>query len=597
MIIRKPYAFLMKNFKKIHILLLLLSIYIFYKSNAFYSFVKQSTSSGIYNSSLDSVSNYASQFFYLAILIFIGIIVAIVVLLKKKKKPIIDYIIVISEYVFVFVSFIITARYFNNLGNATIQQTQIRPLRDLLLICTIPQYIVFILLIIRILGIDLNRFGFKDDEEFKEITEEDREEVEVAVEFDKDIYKRQLKKTIRFLKYYYKENTFFLNIIFSVISVFIVISIGTLISRADKTYLEKRTFKTANGYHMTVNKSYTSLYDMGGTTIEKGSGFVVVDVTVKNNNTKRTMDIDKILLVSSEGGKTYSGYIKKDNINLDGYSNQKILSKNSYLYKKASSKSDVKAKIKKNTVVTYNEKRCKTENNETYCYIKYVNRGIYVPTLKYNNSFKDLGKGFVKKDFSPNSTNNFILVYKVDKEVINKKFVIYYQNIRGKFDVNYLKVKLKPKELITKNTSDKVNLGDTLNIGDKQIKIDSYEIGDNYSYLREACLQNGCEVVSEFLLGNGKKIVKLSLDTNDYSGNTFIDFLNTCGTIIYRVDGKKIEEKITNPITYQYRGSNSYFLVNNDIEKADQIYLKIKLRNNQYTYYLKGGKSNEGNDS
>ena len=68
MIIRKPYAFLMKYFRKIHILLLMLSIFIFYKTNTFYSFVKQYMKTGVYNPYIESVKNYASDFLYLLLL-------------------------------------------------------------------------------------------------------------------------------------------------------------------------------------------------------------------------------------------------------------------------------------------------------------------------------------------------------------------------------------------------------------------------------------------------------------------------------------------------------------------------------------------------
>ena len=522
MIIRKPYAFLMKNFKKIHILLLILCVFIFYKTNTFYSFVKQYVSSGVYNKSIDAVSNYASQFFYLVIFLVFFILGAIIILLKKKKKPIWDYIALSVEYIFVFIVFIIAARYFNNLGNNVMKLTVIRPIRDLLLICSIPQYAVFVLLIIRILGIDLNKFGFKEDEEFKEITEDDREEVEVAVEFDKDVYKRELKKRIRFLKYYYKENTFFLNVVFSVIAVILVIIIGIAIKNGDRTYREGKIFNTANYYQISVNKSYSSIYDAGGNIIEKTSGFIIVNVTVKNNSISRIMDIEKFLLVS--------------------------------------------------------------------------NKNVYVPTLKYNKSFKDLGKGFAKKEFKRGSTNTFILVYKLPKEDLNKKHMLYYQNIKGRFESNYLKVKIKPIKMSEKKSNGTVSLKQKINIDNKTIKIDDYDLGDNFSYLRKSCMENGCSVVSEELNGNGKKIIKLTLDTADFTGNEFIDFLDTCGTIVYRVDGKRYKEKIKNPINYSYNGSSSYFMVSKNIEKADEIYIKITLRSNDYTYYLKGGKNNEGND-
>lgn len=521
MIIRKPYAFLMKNFRKIHILLFIFSIYVFYKTTTFYSFVKQYMSTGVYNPLIESVKNYVSDFFYLILILIFLVIGAIFVLLKKKKKPVLDYIIVFIEYVFVLIVFIIGAKYFNDVGSDLVVAKSIRLVRDLLLICSIPQYAIFVWLIIRILGIDLNRFGFKEDEEFKEISEEDREEVEVAVEVDKDVYKRQLKKRLRFLKYYYKENAFFLNIVFGVIFVTLVFVIGRAIALGDKSYKEGKTFN-ANNYSITINDSYISNFDKSGNIIEKNSGFVIVDVTVVNNSVGRIMDIEKFLLVSNK-------------------------------YK-------------------------------------------YVPTLKYNNDFKDLGKGYVKNEYKRGSKNRFILIYKVDKDMLDKKFAIYYQNVRGRFELNYCKVKLKP-EIYTKKESKAIGyLGKKLKINDKVVNIESMEIGNNYSYLHQKCTEQGCFIGSSNLESSTKKIIKLNLDTEDFDGYSFIDFLDTYGKIIYRVEGKKYTINIKNPIAVKYNGNSSLFLVDSNIEKADEIYLSITVRNNEYIYYLKGDKVNEGNN-
>ena len=86
--------------------------------------------------------------------------------------------------------------------------TKIMAARDLLFIAYIPQFIIILLLIIRMLGIDLNKFGFQKDKEYLDIKEEDREEFEVNVEFDKDKIKRLFNKLIRSLKYLYYEHKF-----------------------------------------------------------------------------------------------------------------------------------------------------------------------------------------------------------------------------------------------------------------------------------------------------------------------------------------------------------------------------------------------------
>ena len=60
MIIRKPYAFLIKNFKKIHIALLILGIYVGYKLLDVITFVNEFMKFGTYDLYANPVSNYIS---------------------------------------------------------------------------------------------------------------------------------------------------------------------------------------------------------------------------------------------------------------------------------------------------------------------------------------------------------------------------------------------------------------------------------------------------------------------------------------------------------------------------------------------------------
>ena len=518
MIIRKPYAFLMKNFRKIHILLLALSIFVFFKTNIFLTFVKQYMNTKVYNPLVESVKVYASDFLFLSILLIIAIIGTVIFLLKRKKKPIIDYIVVLAVYAFLFIVFFIGKGDFNNAVNQAVSERSIRLLRDLLSIGLIPQYLIFVLLIVRILGIDLNRFGFKQDEEFNEISEDDREEVEVAVEFDKDVYKRELKKRVRFLKYYYKENTLFLNIIFAIVTTILVGTIVVVILNGDKNVSQGRSF-SSNGYEIVINNSYLSKYDLSGSVIENKNSFIVLDVEVVNHYSRRLMDVEKFLLITNDH--------------------------------------------------------------------------VYVPTLKYNNYFKDLGKGYVKNEFKKNSTNRFLLIYRIPDKTLKENKVIYYQNIKGAFKHNYIKVKLKPVDLTTSKNSKEVYLNKNLDVKGKKLNIESYEIGDRYSYLHKKCEVDNCFIESSDIYQDGKKVMKINLDTTDFDGYSFVDFLDTYGKIIYRIDGKKNEVKVKNPISRKYNGDSSYIIVEPDIERADYIYLLFKVRNTNYKYYLKGEKGNE----
>ena len=99
MIFRKPYAFLIKNFRKIHILLLLLGFYVFYKENQIMAFVREYISLGTYSSSLESINNVATGLVIFSIILIIIISILMMWLLYYKKKPWKTYLIIIVEYI------------------------------------------------------------------------------------------------------------------------------------------------------------------------------------------------------------------------------------------------------------------------------------------------------------------------------------------------------------------------------------------------------------------------------------------------------------------------------------------------------------------
>ena len=60
MIIKKPYAFLIKNFKKIHVFLFLVSIYIFIKINDIREFVSVFREFGSYDAYSEPITMYVT---------------------------------------------------------------------------------------------------------------------------------------------------------------------------------------------------------------------------------------------------------------------------------------------------------------------------------------------------------------------------------------------------------------------------------------------------------------------------------------------------------------------------------------------------------
>jgi len=295
MILRKPYAFLIKNFRKIHVGLILLCAYIFYKHLQTYNFVKEYVELESYSAFLEPIDKYTNLSSYLCIILVIAITILLLITLKRKQKPWKLYLVVLGEYLLMLFVFGMTSNFFHTYSD-TSAVVQILAIRDLLLIASVPQYAVFVILLLRITGLDLNKFSFQTDKEFLELDSSDREEVEVSFEIDKHTIIRNYRKLKRNLGYFYLEHKKILN---SLIVVVFVIAIGYTyyyFGILHKSYKEGDILQ-ASGWQIRINKAYLSDKDFKGEIIDKDN-YIILDLTVKNNAGKRTMDTSRFHLMN-----------------------------------------------------------------------------------------------------------------------------------------------------------------------------------------------------------------------------------------------------------------------------------------------------------
>ena len=308
MVFRKPYAFLIKNFKKIHIAMLVISLFIFIKLGGIVSFIRDYISFGTYNSTLEPFSVKTGIIFYLAIIIMIFISIALIILLKRKNKPWKIYIIYVVEYLIMLYGLFSASNFFRSY-NLTTTVSGIIPYRDLLSLTYYIEFIVFILLAVRVLGIDIKKFDFNKDEEFLELSESDREEFEVSfgINIDRHTITRTYNSAIRNLKYFYYEHEFICNIIIG-ISIALLVTSTAVYSLNHKSYKQNEKFKSGL-YQITITDSYITDKDEAGNVIEKGSKFVVVGVKIKNiSKISVTPNLDRYHLMNGNSDKTYNSY-------------------------------------------------------------------------------------------------------------------------------------------------------------------------------------------------------------------------------------------------------------------------------------------------
>lgn len=300
MILRKPYALLIQYFQRIHLILILLCAYIFYKIMGLRSFVADFLTTESYNSYYEPVGDYINFLLIISIIAVIAISIVFIILLRYKKKPWKIYLIPIFEYTFMLGVLIFVSNYFRTYDELT-ALTPIMAGRDLLNIVSIVQYAIFIIFGIRFLGIDLKQFGFKEDEEYLDIKEEDREEFEVNIEFDKDKITRNIKRFFRNIKYIYFEHRLICNTILIILFVSLTGYTYYYFGVLHRTYREGNTF-SANYYDITVNSSYLTNKDSRGNVITDKNSYLVINLTVKNDASKRNINLDRFRVMNKSEG-------------------------------------------------------------------------------------------------------------------------------------------------------------------------------------------------------------------------------------------------------------------------------------------------------
>lgn len=303
MIIRKPYAFLIKNFKKIHIFLFVLAGYILFKVSTARSFVREVIMLGSYDSYNEPISKYLSFLLIIGLLLAMFLFLVIILLLRKKKKPWKLYLVPLLGYLATIIICFISRSIFSSYDGGS--SVGIRSVSDLLLISILLQIPTFIILLIRILGVDLNKFNFKMDEEYLELDSNDLDEFELNIDIDKNSFKRSYKKLIRNTFYVYAEHKFIINIIISVLVVFILFSSYRYFFVLHKSY-KQGDYINSSGYTIKINRAYYTDKNYSGNVISKSSSFLIIDLNIKNNVAMREVNFNRFHVMNGVNNYSYT---------------------------------------------------------------------------------------------------------------------------------------------------------------------------------------------------------------------------------------------------------------------------------------------------
>lgn len=286
MIFRKPFAFFIKHFKFVHLVLMLCAIFLVIKTNHILSFfLEYMDIMTISPGSSISTDLFSSTLLFSIIIIIVGSSL-VAFLMKNKEKPILFYAINIMIYLFLAVVYSISYHIVQSLEVGLVDIRTLKLLQDFLVVVFILQIFSVIILGVRTLGFDVKKFNFERDLEVLNITSEDNEEVELNVEFDVDKLKRNARKKIRHLKYVYAENKLILNIVLGIFLGILIVLTYLQIGVYHKTYLENHNFRVAN-YQMNIKNTYIVTKDYHGNTIDDDATFVLAEIQLTGNSKRK----------------------------------------------------------------------------------------------------------------------------------------------------------------------------------------------------------------------------------------------------------------------------------------------------------------------
>lgn len=302
MILRKPYKFLIKHFKIIHLILFLPIIYLILKTNEINKFFSDYISNNYTYSYISNLGgSYINIFMYFAILIIIGITLAIYYLMRQKKKPTKLYIGFIIYYIVLFVSISYCLSILTDLEITQITAKQARTYRDIFFVIFIPQYFMAFFSLFRGLGFDIKQFKFEMDLKELDISAEDNEEFEFVLGVETYKYKRTARRFIREFRYYLLENKFVVSCIFAL---FILI-IGTILFMNffiyNKTYYKNSKFSHSS-FNILLEDSIITNMDYQGKQITKDKYYLVLKLFISNDSRiKNVLDSDNFRLQIDDG--------------------------------------------------------------------------------------------------------------------------------------------------------------------------------------------------------------------------------------------------------------------------------------------------------
>ena len=301
MVFKKPYAFLIKNFRLIHIILSGIILFIIFKYRNVSGFFSEYAKGGI-KSSVGLSNTYIGSFLYLAVIAAIVFAFLMLLLMHNKKKPYLFYVLLLSFYVIMLFALLYAGSVLYSLEEASITVSLARTYSGIYFVLSLPQFYFLVMGLVRASGFDVKKFNFNKDLAELEIDSKDNEEFEFVLGNNTYIYERKIRRTIREVKYYVLENKFIISIVAGIAGGILLIYLFLNANFINKIYRMGQN-GNLNNFNYKLKSAYVTEYDYNGKLISKGKKYVVVGMSVKNISS-RALPIDRLAVYLSYGNQS-----------------------------------------------------------------------------------------------------------------------------------------------------------------------------------------------------------------------------------------------------------------------------------------------------
>lgn len=298
MILRKPYAFIIRHFKLIHLFILLPFIYyISYFFNLYRLFAQlQKSSTYVYSGAL----NYIDEGVIPILLFGLFFTLLMYFTFKEKKKPNQLYFWIIVYFIGVFIISRVTNSVCSKMIESPVSSEWIMICKELNLIMFLPSALLSVIVFLRAIGFNIKKFNFSKDIAELKIADEDSAEFEVLIGKNNYKYMRFLRKSKREIGYYIKENKIAMMVIGGIIGIVLLI-VGFYYYNAYLKRIQASESTIVDFIGYTINNSYMTSRNFNGEQVRDGYKFVVIDLTLYNSYSKpKSVNMEKISLADGD---------------------------------------------------------------------------------------------------------------------------------------------------------------------------------------------------------------------------------------------------------------------------------------------------------